>query len=65
MSKKTVKLTDIGMDFLDRFRTNRRKQGSDERDAPNWKLVEIIYQYFKENDKEYKDLLKMEYKKNV
>ena len=65
MSKKTVKLTDVGMQFLDRFRTNRRKQGIDKRDSPNWKLQEIIYQYFKNNDKEYQDLLKLEYEKNV
>ncbi len=55
------------MGFLDRFRTNRRdpKIGTDKRDSPNWKLVEIIYQYFKKNDKNYKELLKLEYEKNV
>lgn len=65
MIKKTVKLTDIGMLFLDRFRTNRRKQGVDKRDSPNWKLQEIMYQYFKKNDKEYQDLLKWEHNNDI
>lgn len=65
MSKKTVKLTDVGMDFLDRFRTNRRIQGADKRDSPNWKLEEIIYQYLKKNEKIYQELLKWEWIKNV
>ncbi len=62
--RRTVKLTDTGMQFLDRFRTNRRKEGTDKRDSPNWKLEEIIYQWFKKNDKEYQDLLKLEWIKN-
>ena len=64
--KRSVKVSDDGMDFLDRLRTNRRdpKVGSDKRDAPNWKLIEVIFLYFKENNKNYQDLLKTEYKKN-
>lgn len=65
MHKKTVKLTNVGMCFLDRFRTNRRKQGTDKKDAFNWQLIEIIYQYLKNNDKVYQELLKMEYVKNA
>lgn len=66
-NKVSVKLSGIGMGFLDRFRTNRRdpKVGIDKRDSSNWKLMEIIYQYFKKNDKSYQELLKMEYVKDV
>lgn len=62
--KKTVKLTQKVMDFLDRLRTNRRKQDTDKRDSPNWKLMEIIYQDYRENDKNYKDLLKRKWNEN-
>ena len=65
--KRSVKLSATGMDFLDRLRTNRRNPnlGTDKRDSSNWKLIELIYQYFKKNDDNYKELLKMEYDKNV
>jgi len=55
------------MGFLDRLRTNRRgfRLGNDKRDSFNWQLIEIIYRFFKENDKYYQELLKMEYKKNA
>ena len=66
-NKRSVKLSLVGMNFLDRLRTNRRdpKIGIDNRDAPNWKLIEIIYQYFKKNDNNYQELLKTEYIKNA
>lgn len=66
-NKISVKLSKTGMDFLDRLRTNRRdpKVGTDKRDSSNWKLIEMIYQYFKKNDKNYQELLKMEFMKNV
>ena len=55
------------MNFLDRLRTNRRdpKIGTDKKDLPNLKLIETIYQYFKNNDNNYQELLKLEYVKNV
>lgn len=65
MHKKTVKLTGVGMVFLDRFRTNRRKQGTDKRDAYNWQLMEILYQYLKKNDNVYQELLRWEWVKDV
>ena len=66
-NKISVKLSSVGMGFLDRLRTNRRDPqiGTDKRDSPNWKLLEIVFQYFKKNDKLYQELLKMEYSKNV
>lgn len=66
-NKISVKLSPIGMGFLDRLRTNRRAPNIavDKRDISNWKLIEIIYQYFKNNDKNYQELLKMEYTKDV
>lgn len=64
-NKRSVKLTDVGMGFLDRLRTNRRKQGADKRDSPNWKLIEILYQYLKKDDKVYQEILKWEWIKNV
>ncbi len=66
-NKISVKLSSEGMGFLDRLRTNRRdpKVGIDKRDSPNWKLLEIVFQYFKKNDKLYQELLKMEYDKNA
>lgn len=61
----SLRISELGMEFLDRLRTNRRKNDVDNKDLSNWKLLELIYLYFKNNNKEYQDLLKMEYKKNV
>ncbi len=63
-NKTSVKLSATGMIFLDRFRTNRRKQNIDKRDISNWRLIEIIYQYLKNNDKIYQELLKTEWVEN-
>lgn len=65
-NKTSVKLSSIGMGFLDRLRTNRRAPniGVDKRDSSNWQLVELIYQYFKKNDKAYQELLKTEHVKD-
>lgn len=65
-NKTSVKISSIGMGFLDRLRTNRRAPniGVDKRDSSNWQLIELIYLYFKKNDKDYKELLKMEHVKD-
>ena len=65
-NKISAKISAVGITFLDRLRTNRRdpKIGTDKRDLPNWKLIELIYQYFKKDNKGYQELLKMEYIKN-
>lgn len=60
-----VKISEKGVSFLDRLRTNRRKEGTDDRDLGYAKLVETVYQYFKTHDKSYKELLKQEYVKDA
>jgi hypothetical protein len=60
-----LKISEIGIKFLNKLRTNRRKSDIDSRDLGNGKLIEIIYKYFKNNPDGYNELLKMEYNKNV
>lgn len=64
-SQTGIKVSEKGVTFLDRLRTNRRKEGTDERDLGYAKLLETIYQYFKQHDTSYKELLKQEHVKDV
>lgn len=64
-SQVGIRISKKGVGFLDRLRTNRRKEGTDNRDLGCAKLVETIYQYFKTHDKSYKELLKQEYIKDA
>ena len=64
-NSRSLKVSDTVIGFLDRLRTNRRKEDIDKKDLGNNRLLETIYKYFKENDKSYKGLLKTEYIKNV
>jgi len=63
--KTSIKVSDIGLSFFQKFRTNRRKADVDSADLSYWKLIELIERYFKNNNDKYLELIKMEYKKNV
>ena len=56
--KSSVKLSETGIEFLKKFRTNRRKMEMDEEDLSYWKLLEIVVKYFKANNDRYLDLVK-------
>ena len=60
-----IKLYPTGKAFLEKLRVNRVKADIDKKTIGYAKLIEVIYQYFKENNDRYKELLKLEYKKNV
>lgn len=53
------------LNFLKKFRTNRRKSDTDEEDLAYWKLLEIIAKYFKLNNDAYLELVKLRWNKNV
>ena len=57
--KKSIKISDNGMQFLNKLRTNRRKAEVDEKDSSLWELIEIIVKYFKNNNEEYLKLVKL------
>ena len=63
-SKTSVKLTETGVNFLKKFRTNRRKAGTDEEDLSYWKLMEIISKFFKDDNDAYLKLIKSKEVKN-
>jgi len=65
MNRYSIKLSQEGISFLKRLKTNRRKADIDEQDASYWRLIELIAKYFKLNNQEYLDLVKMEMNKNV
>ena len=64
-SKISVKLSEQGLSFLQKFKTNRRKADTDEEDLAYWKLIEVIAKYFKLNNDEYLKVVNMEWNKNV
>jgi len=63
--KTSVKLSENGIIFLKKLRTNRRKAGTDEQDLSYWKLIDVIANYFKANNDEYLKIVNMEFKKNA
>ena len=67
MSKynQTLKVNEVGKNFLDRLGRNRIKADTDLVRLSYGRLMELIYKYFKDNDKNYKDLLNTEYMKNA
>lgn len=65
VDKRSVKLSNSGIEFLDRLRVNRIKADSDHKPMAYWELLEIIDKYFKLETPSYRDLLKMEAKTNV
>jgi len=64
-SKTSIKVSDLGLSFFQKLRTNRRKADVDSADLSYWKLIEIIEKYFKNNNDKYLELVKMEEVKNV
>ena len=64
-SKTSIKVSDLGLSFFQKLRTNRRKADVDLSDLSYWKLIEIIEKYFKNNNDKYLELVKMEEVKNV
>lgn len=65
MSNSSIKVSDQGLSFLKKLRTNRRKADVDPEDASYWKLIEIMAKYFKLNNEDYLELVKMEIGKNA
>lgn len=59
VNKTSIKVSDEGIEFLKRFRDNRRKIGIDKEDLSYWKLVGIIRKYFKLNHERYLELIKV------
>ena len=60
-----IKLRPEGSAFLVKLRKNRVKANTDESTLGFSRLIDIIYQYFKNHDKNYKELLIEEYKKDA
>jgi len=63
MEKTSIKISNVGLAFFQKFRTNRRKADIDVSDLSYWKLVELIEKYFKNNNDRYLELVKMEWNK--
>ncbi len=59
-NKRSVKLNNIGIEFLDRLKINRIKASSDMDILPYWKLLELIRDFFLTNPEQYRKLLIME-----
>lgn len=57
--KTSVKLSETGILFLKKFRTNRRKVDADTEDLYYWELIEVIANYFKNNYDRYFELIKI------
>lgn len=55
--KTSIKISNDGISFLKRFRTNRRKTEIDEEDLSYWELIEVIAKYFKLNNDRYLELM--------
>ena len=65
--KESIKIGDVGKDFLCNLRTNRRQkiEGNppvDKKDLSFWELMRLLKQFFIQNPKQYLELVKMEYK---
>ena len=65
MIKTSIKLSEKGIIFLKKFRTNRRKTDIDIEDASYWELMELIAEFFKKNNDKYLELIKLRINKNV
>ena len=66
VTKRAQKISEAGLEFLDKFSRNRIKLDMDKKTLSYWVLIEIVAEYFKTNQDEYKKLVKMECKiKNV
>lgn len=63
--KTSVKLSNVGIDFLKKLRTNRRKMDVDEEDLSYWKLIEVIARHFRNRNDEYLELVKLPEEKNA
>ena len=61
--KNSIKIDDNSINFLKRFRTNRRKVGRDDKDLAYWELLNVIGNYFKINNDNYLDIVNMEFQK--
>jgi len=57
-AKIPLRISSEGIEFLKRFRNNRRKVGIDDKDKAYWELIEIIERYFKLNNDSYLELVK-------
>jgi phosphoribosylaminoimidazole (AIR) synthetase len=64
-SKISVKVSESGLSFLQKLKTNRRKADIDKEDLAYWKLIEVIAKYFKLNNDEYLKVVNMGWNKNV
>lgn len=58
--KLSIKICDIGTEFLKKLRTNRRKMDVDDADLSYWRLIKLITKYFKLNNNAYSELVKLE-----
>ena len=63
--KVSIKVSELGIAFLKKLRTNRRKVDTDEEDLSYWILMEVIAKYFKTNNDRYLELIKLMEDKNV
>lgn len=63
--KQSIKISEKGVDFLQRLITNRRKADVDKKDVAYWKIIELMEKYFKNNNDRYLELVKMELGKDV
>lgn len=61
-SKTSIKISDNAIEFLRKFRTNRRKVEIDKEDLSYWQLLEVIATYFKLENESYLKLINMEFK---
>lgn len=64
-NKRSIKLSNSGIEFLNRLKINRIKADSDDKPMVYWELLELIDKYFKLSTLSYRDLLKMEANTNV
>jgi len=57
--KTSIKISEEGLSFLKRFRSNRRKVETDDRDLAYWELIEVIARYFKNQNERYHELVRV------
>lgn len=55
--KSSIKISGKGISFLKKFRTNRRKMDIDDEDLSYWRIMDIIVEYFKNNNDQYLEMV--------
>ena len=64
-TKKSIKISNEGIEFLKRLKNNRIKIDTDKEGLAYWELMDLIAKYFKVDNNSYLCLTKMKIDKNV